>query len=84
MEQNSLLKKCEICDEYAKSLCYECMTYYCDACYKYVHEKQKNIKHKKEQIDPYVPIDTKCSLHPKNSISLFCLEEKGNFIYYIN
>ena len=77
-EKSEYLKKCYICESYADNLCFECVNYYCDACYKLVHEKKKGSNHKKEQIDPYVPIDIKCSLHPKNPISLFCLEEKGN------
>lgn len=77
-EKTEYLKKCYICGLYAKNLCFECVNYYCDTCYKLVHDKKNDPNHKKEPIDPYVPIDIKCSLHPKNPISLFCLEEKGN------
>ena len=77
------LKKCDICNSYAKSLCYECLSYYCDSCFKLIHEKEKNSKHKKEELDPYIPIDLKCRIHTKNPLNLFCLEEKGKYHYYI-
>ena len=38
-------KLCEICGEAAKSLCLSCLSYYCDACYKFVHDKKKNVGH---------------------------------------
>ena len=36
-------KQCDICkvDE-ASSLCPQCFNYYCDSCYKAVHDKGKN------------------------------------------
>ena len=76
MEQNQI-KKCEICKEYATSLCMKCMSYFCDSCFKYVHEKKENSQHKKEKIDNYVPIDTKCSTHINYPLDYFCLDEKG-------
>ena len=80
------LKKCDFCDSYAKSLCYDCFNYFCDSCFKFIHDKEKNSKHQQEKIDPYVPINLKCSIHSKNPLNLFCLEEKGkfNYIYNIN
>ena len=73
------LKQCEMCkDEEAKSLCHQCYCYYCDNCFKYVHERKKNSEHKKEKIDYFVPIDTDCPEHDGNRINLFCLDEKGN------
>ena len=71
---------CEICKEDAKNLCLKCISYYCDSCYKFVHDKKANIEHKKEKIDYFVPFDTKCPDHPKNPINLFCIDEKGKFI----
>ena len=79
-EKSNLIKECEICKSNATSLCFECNNYYCDSCYKFVHDKQVNSNHKKELIDPFVPIDLKCPGHPKNPLSLFCLNEKGKFI----
>ena len=79
MEQKvELIKKCDICASYANSLCYECLNYYCDTCSKFKKNKENNSKHKKEKIEQYVPIDTKCKKKKKNPLSLFCLEEKGN------
>ena len=79
-------KACEICDSNATSLCFICKNYFCEQCYKFVHEKQKNINHKKESIDPFIPIDLKCPEHPEHSVCLFCTEEKGKIIIiiYIN
>ena len=70
-------KQCEICKTEATSLCLDCYNYYCDACSKYVHDKKENISHKKEKIDYYVPIDTKCPDHEGIRINLFCVDEKG-------
>ena len=76
--KNELIKKCEIYTSYANSLCYECLNYYCDSCYKFIHDKENNSKHKKEKIDPFVPVEIKCPLHSKSPLNLFCIEEKGN------
>ena len=45
----SLIKKCGICEiDDAICLCYECLNYFCESCYKYIHEKKNpNIKKKK-------------------------------------
>ena len=77
-------KECDICGNNATSLCFECINYFCDACYKFIHDKQRNSFHKKEKIDPYVPIELKCPEHPKDRINLFCTDEKGIFIIFIN
>ena len=80
MEDNNHknFKLCEICDAEATSLCLECLSnYYCDGCYKLIHDKKKNSSHKKVKIDYYVPIDTKCPDHPKKQMDLFCIDEKG-------
>ena len=72
-------KQCDICKiEEAKSLCFQCFSYYCDSCFKWVHEKGKNNEHKKGKIDYFVPIDIWCQDHKKDVISLFCVDEKGN------
>ena len=85
MEMNQKnFKYCDICkEEQAKSLCLQCFSYFCDNCFKYVHDGKKNIDHKKQDIDLYVPIDIWCPEHKKIAINLFCLEEKGNNIIYI-
>ena len=82
MEKNKNIKECDICGANATCLCFNCIQYFCESCYKYVHDKQKNSIHKKEQIDPYVPIDLKCPEHPINPLVLFCLDEKGNKVLY--
>ena len=72
-------KHCDICKvNEATNLCLQCFSYYCNACYKYIHDMKGNKEHKKEEIDYNVPIDTWCPLHEKNAINLFCLDEKGN------
>ena len=78
MEKNKNIKECDICKVNATCLCFNCIQYFCESCYKYVHNKQSNSSHKKELIDPYVPIDLKCPEHPIIPITLFCLDEKGN------
>ena len=75
-------KLCEICGETAKNLCLSCSNYYCELCYKFVHEKKKNINHKKEVIDPFIPFDTKCPEHPKVPINLFCEDDQGMIIIF--
>ena len=82
--RTKIFKTCEICDSNATSLCFICKNYFCEQCYKFVHEKQKNINHKKESIDPFIPIDLKCPEHPEHSVCLFCTEEKGKIIIIIN
>ena len=79
----NLSKKCEICGSPSTCLCLKCPLYLCDSCFKLVHNQKENAEHKKEKIDPIVPIDTKCPEHPKNLINLFCIDEKGKYILYI-
>ena len=77
-------KQCDMCKaEEAKILCFQCFSYYCDSCFKCVHEKDKNIEHKKGKIDYFVPIDIWCPNHEKNVLNLFCVNEKGNRKIYI-
>ena len=68
-------KKCDICKMEAKNLCFVCMNYFCDSCYKFIHEKEANSQHKKEKIDYFFPFDIKCKEHPKNDICLFCVDD---------
>ena len=80
--QQNNFKYCEICKSQAKYLCLECLNnYYCESCYKFIHDKGDNNSHKKETIDYFVPIDIKCLTHLKNNLDLFCCEQKGN-IYF--
>ena len=76
-EVSKNFKLCEFCKNQANSICYECFMYFCDSCYKIAHEKIDDNKHKKEKIDYFNPIETKCQKHPKVPINLFCLDEKG-------
>ena len=68
--------KCEICGESAENLCLICNSYFCGACFKFIHEKNKNNNHKPEKIDHFVPLITKCSIHPDVPVNLFCTNEK--------
>ncbi len=77
----SNLKKCEICNSEANCLCFKCNCYYCQNCYKLIHDLKKNPNHKKETIDPFVPIDLKCPDHSDQNMYFFCIEEKGNYIF---
>ena len=71
-------KQCDMCKvKEAKSLCPQCFCYYCDNCFKCVHDEKENSDHKKEKIDYFVPIDTHCPEHKRNPLNLFCLDEKG-------
>ena len=76
-KNNSLMKKCEICGANSSCLCFQCINYFCETCFKFIHDKQLNSKHKKERIDPLIPIDLKCPDHPKVPNNLSCLDEKG-------
>ena len=74
-------KECEFCNSNATCLCFNCKNYYCDQCYKSIHDKIKYSNHKKDNIDPFVPIDLKCPNHPDHPIYLFCIDELGNLIF---
>ena len=76
--KQNFLKKCEICCKDASCLCFLCQSYFCERCYKVIHDLKNNPQHKKENMDPYVPIHVKCPEHPNVPMNLFCVEEKGN------
>ena len=86
-EKENNLKYCDICKSQATSLCPSCLSgvgfYYCDSCYKMIHDKKENMNHKKEKIDYYLPIDLRCNIHQNVSLNLFCLDEKGNILFYL-
>ena len=77
-EKRKLIKECELCNANASCLCFECNSYFCDRCYKTIHDIKNYPNHKKENIDVFVPIDLKCPEHPKDRMNLFCIDEKGN------
>ena len=73
-----LIKECEICESNANCLCFICNEYFCDSCFKMIHDKKKSkSNHKKEKIDIYIPIELKCQEHPDVHLNLFCIDEKG-------
>ena len=72
-------KKCEICELKADCLCFKCNFYFCEKCFKLVHDLKKNKEHKKELIDTFISFDLKCSLHEDQKNSLFCLDDKGKY-----
>ena len=77
-------KQCDMCkDNDGTSFCFQCFSYFCDKCFKWVHEGTKNSEHKKENIDVYVPIDTRYPAHNGNNINLFCIDDKGKYINII-
>ena len=83
MEFNHKVSKlCDICRESANNMCFKCIMYLCDSCFKYIHEKKINKNHKKEKVDYFSPIYLKCPVHPKDRINLFCLDEKGKINIY--
>ena len=83
-EKENILKYCDICKSQGTFLCSSCLNgiglYYCDSCYKYIHDKKENTNHKKEKIDYYLPIDLRCNKHQNVPLNLFCLDENGNII----
>ena len=69
-----------MCDSTATCLCFQCNNYFCENCYKIIHDLKKNTIHKKENIDPFIPIELKCPKHIQNPMNLFCINEKGKYI----
>ena len=77
------LKKCEFCKKDATCLCFQCMTYFCDNCFKLAHGNEEFKSHKKDIIDYNVPIDLKCPEHKLYPLGLFCTNDKGNIFNYL-
>ena len=77
-------KFCEVCGALAEGICFKCSQYLCDSCFKLVHNRKENSQHKKEKIDYFVPIETKCPSHPNHPMVLFCLDEKGKIFEIYN
>jgi len=76
------VKECEMCDSNATCLCFKCNNYFCEKCYKIIHDLKKNLSHKKEIIDPFIPIELKCPKHLQIPMNLFCINAKGKSINY--
>ena len=76
------VKKCDICKSNAEYICFQCPNYFCDSCFNLIHNI-KNIDHKKDKLDPFVPPDIKCENHPRGINDYFCVDEKGNYILII-
>ena len=74
------IKKCEVCKKEANCLCFQCMSYFCESCYKLSHNEEEYQRHKKIKIDYYVPIDLKCPEHKLYPMGLFCINDKGKKI----
>ena len=83
MENKLAIKKCDYCKGDASSLCFKCMYYFCDSCFKLAHSKEETKFHKKEKVDYYVPMDLRCPDHFSTPMILFCVDEKGNYIFFI-
>ncbi len=78
------IKKCQICAEDSTNVCFQCKMYFCDGCFKLIHDFKNNSLHKKENIDPFVPIDFKCPNHPESPLNLFCVDDNGKlYLYFI-
>ena len=77
MKKIESFRECEICKLNAACLCYKCNSYFCEKCFKLIHDNQKDSTHKKEIIDPFFPVDFKCPHHPDHPIYLFCIDDKG-------
>ena len=73
----SKLKKCEICQIDSTCLCFKCMSYFCDICFKSAHSNEERKYHKKDKIDNFAPIDIKCKSHKLYPMDLYCVNEKG-------
>ena len=80
-KENKIIKPCEICKSEAACLCFECNSYFCLRCFKLIHDVKNDPKHKKENIDLFVPIDFKCPEHPNEGINLFCLDDRETCCY---
>jgi hypothetical protein len=76
-------KLCDICGEIPTCLCFQCIMYLCDSCFKFIHSKNKNSGHEKEKIDYFAPIELKCPKHSKDRINLFCIDENGKQLILI-
>ena len=70
-------KECGYCEEVATIVCFDCKNYFCEDCFKSMHQKKKSSKHINEKISPILPIEINCLKHEKYQIVSFCLNDKG-------
>ena len=75
MKQNK--QQCNFCKEDSTCLCYKCLNFYCDSCFKFAHNKEQFQSHKKDEIDNEIPIKLRCQEHNLCPMNLFCVDEKG-------
>ena len=80
MEKNKT-HNCFICELNSSCLCFKCQNYYCEKCFKLVHDYKKNGEHKKELIDSFIFFDLKCTFHKDQINSLVCVEDKSKSFY---
>ena len=80
MEEKLVEYKCEISKQKATNICFECSSYLCDDCFEFIHKKEANLSHKREEIDPSTTFDLRCPKHPKISMNLFSKKEKSKNI----
>ena len=71
------LKKCETCQIDATCIWYQCISYLCDSCFKLIHNNEIRKDHKKDKIDYYALIETKCHQHKLHPMDLYCVFDKG-------
>jgi len=71
------IKECDYCDLKAINICFKCRKYFCENCFKIIHNLKKNIGHQKELIDPFFPEEINCPIHSKYPLELFCINDKG-------
>ena len=72
---------CQICGEVAINICFECVMYLCDSCFKLIHDKTKN--HKKESIDYFVPFSLNVQNTLKIELIFFVQMRKVNLFFYL-
>ena len=84
IKNNTKIKEkfCEMCGLKDTCLCFKCVMYFCDSCFKIIHNMKISNQHKKEKLDLFVPMDIKCPEHPNDRINLFCLDENGNKLIF--
>ena len=83
-QKSSNIKKCEICENEATSLCFKCISYFCDSCYKFIHDKQNNSLHKRKKQIIMFQQTQNAQITPKFLLLYFVLMKKVNKFYFIN